>query len=259
MNYGVRASTPNAIFGRQFNRHDFEWLLATSREALLAPPPWAPSFEHALSVRADALTAPPAAPPRPCVAHRRRLGCRVGALADSFATGARAIYCSARRRCRRSRAHSLARTCAAARRASPCGSVPARAAAPHGSTDCPRSPLVPAPDRLHAADVETDLPTATARRLAIFAYVGNVRVEAVLSSKLSPLLRVRPLVHALRGWCMPLRAPLTSCSPACSAATTPRPTSRRPRRLCSSRPCSSAPACSRSSARSSSALCSWSP
>ena len=136
----------------------FEWVRLGDNKStsLLAPPPWAPSFEHALSVRADALTAPPAAPPRPCVAHRRRLGCRVGALADSFATGARAIYCSARRRCRRSRAHSLARTCAAARRASPCGSVPARAAAPHGSTDCPRSPLVPAPDRLHAADVETE-------------------------------------------------------------------------------------------------------
>jgi hypothetical protein len=62
-------------------------LATTRRTSLLAPPPWAPSIEHALSVRADALTAPPAAPPRPCVAHRRRLGCRVGALADSFATG----------------------------------------------------------------------------------------------------------------------------------------------------------------------------
>ena len=103
------------------------------------------------------------------------------------------MFCSARRRCRRSRAHSRARTCAAARRASPCGSVPARAAASHDSTDCPRSPLVPAPDRLHTADVETDLPTATARHFAISADVGNVRVEAALSSMLSPLLSPLPL------------------------------------------------------------------
>ena len=125
------------------------------------------------------------------------------------------MFCSARRRCRRSRAHSRARTCAAARRASPCGSVPARAAASHDSIDCPRSPLVPAPDRLHTADVETDLPTATARRLAIPADVGNVRVEAALSSMLSPLLLPPRAVHTTHGM-----AHDDACALAASVRTT---------------------------------------
>jgi hypothetical protein len=125
------------------------------------------------------------------------------------------MFCSARRRCRRSRAHSRARTCAAARRASPCGSVPARAAASHDSTDCPRSPLVPAPDRLHTADVETDLPTATARRLAIPADVGNVRVEAALSSMLSPLPLPPRAVHTTHGM-----AHDDACALAASVRTT---------------------------------------
>jgi hypothetical protein len=101
-------------------------------------------------------------------------------------------------------------------------------------------------NRLHTADVETDLPTATARHFAISADVGNMRVEAALSSMLSPLLSPLPL---------PPRAVRAQQVAHCRRRDGP---AGRPRRRRLSCPRSSAPTCSRSLARFSSAPCPWS-
>lgn len=115
------------------------WRRQVGRE-LLAPPPWAPSFEHALSVRAIRsqlrllrLPAPAslAAGASAAASARSQIILQDESTRNFVAEPDGAVDDQVRTRVPHLRCR------AAARRASPCGSVPARAAAPHGSTDCP--------------------------------------------------------------------------------------------------------------------------
>jgi hypothetical protein len=186
-----------------------------SRRELLAPPPWSPSFEHALSVRADSLTAPPAAPPRPCVAHRRRLGCRVGALADYFAGREREHFIAQPDGAVDDQVRTRVPAPALPRIAPRHADVPARAAASHGSTDCPRSPLVPAPNQQVAHCRRRDRP-ADGHRAALRDFRRR-RQHA---------RRGRAVLHALAA-ALAAAAAATSCSrPTGCTLPTPRRTSR---------------------------------
>jgi hypothetical protein len=144
---GVAAALTTAIFGRQFKlpstqtRRPRCWRPSRTR---LAPPPWAPFFECALFRCAPIRSQlpPPAAPPRTIL--RRSPPAPRLPRGRARTVGARAIYCSARRRCRRSSAHSRAAPTlprVAPRRAEACLSAGLLLRPTAQPIDCPRSPV----------------------------------------------------------------------------------------------------------------------